>query len=61
MIQLGIGDFVIKNKIKKLPKLCSPGTNHYSWPKSATVLGIGDSNIIAIPVDGKARQDLTGR
>lgn len=38
--------------------LCS-ATRHYSWPKGAAILGIGASNMISIPVDKKARMDLT--
>ncbi len=33
-----------------------PGTMHYSWPKGATLLGIGAANLIPVPVDLDARQ-----
>ena len=43
------------------PCVIAPGTNHYSWPKSATTLGLGDQNIIHVTVDGYARQNLEGK
>ena len=34
--------------------MCS-ATRHYSWPKNAAILGIGDDNMLNIPVDLNAR------
>jgi vitellogenic carboxypeptidase-like protein len=34
-----------------------PVTNHYSWPKSATVLGLGQDSVIGIPVDENCRMN----
>lgn len=43
----------------KSPVMCSPGTNHYSWPKGATILGMGDNNVLPVNVDKNARQDVS--
>lgn len=37
--------------------MCS-GTRHYSWPKNAAILGIGQNNMWNIAVDVNARMDL---
>jgi glutamate/tyrosine decarboxylase-like PLP-dependent enzyme len=34
-----------------------PVTRHYSWPKAATLLGLGDASLRPIPVDFDARMD----
>lgn len=39
-------------------KVIVPATNHYSWPKSATLLGIGQDGIICIPVDEECKMDM---
>jgi len=67
-VQLGLPEFYKRHNIgepsekdstvKTYPRVYSPGTKHYSWPKSSTVLGIGDVNNIQITVDSKARQDM---
>ena len=51
----------IDHKVKTYPRVFSPGTNHYSWPKASTILGIGDVNNIHIQVDSKARQDTESK
>ena len=33
-------------------------TNHYSWPKSCALLGIGSKNMIGVRVDNSAALDL---
>jgi|GEM_PF-195697 len=35
-----------------------PATNHYSWPKSGTVLGLGQDSVVGIPVDNNCRMDI---
>ena len=55
-----IGEPSVKDeKVKTYPRVFSPATNHYSWPKASSLLGIGDVNNIHIQVDRKARQDIT--
>lgn len=54
----GIFSFLQKHTIKS-PRLFVPATCHYSWPKAATVLGLGEENLKLINVDEKARQDMT--
>jgi glutamate/tyrosine decarboxylase-like PLP-dependent enzyme len=41
-----------------LPIVIAPVTRHYSWPKAATLLGLGDASLRPIPVDLDARMDL---
>ena len=70
-MQLGLPEFYRRHQlgepsakdttVRTYPRVFSPGTNHYSWPKASTVLGIGDSNIIHIQVDSKARQDIESK
>lgn len=50
-----------RHNIRNSPLIISPGTNHYSWPKGATLLGIGQSNVIAVHVDRDARQNVVGK
>jgi glutamate/tyrosine decarboxylase-like PLP-dependent enzyme len=40
------------------PVFTVPGSKHYSFPKAAAVLGLGAANMINIPVDLDARQDM---
>lgn len=37
--------------IQKLGKVFIPQTMHYSWPKSIDVTGIGEDNLVSVPVD----------
>lgn len=39
-------------------KVFVPVTNHYSWPKSGTILGLGQNSIIGIPVDDNCRMNV---
>lgn len=44
--------------IKQAPvSLCS-STRHYSWPKGAAILGIGQNNMISVFVDKNARMEI---
>jgi glutamate/tyrosine decarboxylase-like PLP-dependent enzyme len=40
------------------PVLIAPATRHYSWPKAATLLGLGQNGLRGIHVDLQARMDL---
>ncbi|KAL1708932.1 pyridoxal phosphate-dependent transferase [Schizophyllum commune] len=42
-------------KIKDAPQYLITSTKHYSWPKSAALVGIGSENCVRIPVDFDAR------
>jgi vitellogenic carboxypeptidase-like protein len=53
----GIFNFLQKHSINS-PRLFVPATCHYSWPKAATVLGLGEDNLIHINVTATARQDM---
>lgn len=44
--------------IKHVPTIFVPATMHYSWPKSAAILGIGKNEIEGIQVDERARMDV---
>ncbi len=41
------------------PTLITPATRHYSWPKAATLLGLGQNGLRGILVDLQARMDLS--
>lgn len=41
------------------PVVMSPSTNHYSWPKGAAILGIGQNNVEKVHVDEYARMDVS--
>ncbi len=40
------------------PVLLAPATGHYSWPKAATLLGLGQNAVLTQRVDMDARLDL---
>ncbi|KAJ6487082.1 PLP-dependent transferase [Mycena vitilis] len=40
------------------PQYFVSSTKHYSWPKSAALLGIGSENCVNVPVDNDARVDV---
>lgn len=40
------------------PAVLGPATMHYSWPKAAALLGIGQQNVIDVPVDLYARTSV---
>ena len=42
------------------PVFLAPATGHYSWPKAATVLGLGGNALLVQRVDQDARLDLDG-
>eukprot|EP00795_Rhopilema_esculentum_P016561 gene16561-7984_t len=56
-VSLGLFDFLKLNGINS-PVIISPATNHYSWPKAVTLLGLGRANLIQVPVDNNGRQNL---
>jgi len=56
---LGIADFTRQFLAQvPYPVIFVPGTKHYSFPKAAAVLGIGARNLIDVPVDLDARQNI---
>lgn len=40
------------------PVVLAPATAHYSWPKSAALIGLGTSAVKSIKVDHEARMDM---
>ncbi|KAL1690592.1 pyridoxal phosphate-dependent transferase [Schizophyllum commune] len=54
----GIEELIRKYDISAPPQYLISNTKHYSWPKSAALVGIGSSNTIPIPVDADARIDI---
>lgn len=46
------------DKKVKSPVVLVSGTRHYSFPKAISLLGLGQGNLIDIPVNKKARIDL---
>lgn len=57
---LGIQGFSRRflDELEYPPVFFVPGTKHYSFPKAASILGIGASNMIDVPVDLDARMDV---
>jgi glutamate/tyrosine decarboxylase-like PLP-dependent enzyme len=47
-----------KDEMKHHPVAFTPVTKHYSWPKSAAILGIGANNVLGVRVDVDGRMDL---
>ncbi|MBO0222578.1 tyrosine decarboxylase, partial [Vibrio parahaemolyticus] len=41
----------------KLGKLLVPQSKHYSWMKAMDILGLGQQNIVQLPVDASYRTD----
>ncbi len=44
--------------VQESPVLLAPATSHYSWPKAATLLGLGQNAVSIQRVDRDARLDL---
>ena len=44
--------------VQESPVLLAPATSHYSWPKAATILGLGQNAVSIQRVDRDARLDL---
>ena len=44
--------------VRELPALLAPATSHYSWPKAATLLGLGQNAVLVQRVTRDARLDL---
>lgn len=45
-------------EVPEHPAALAPVTKHYSWPKAASVLGIGASNILDVQVDVDCRMEV---
>lgn len=54
---VGLADFLKTHSINS-PKIIVSATKHYSWPKAATLLGIGQNNVINVEVDDTCRMDI---
>jgi glutamate/tyrosine decarboxylase-like PLP-dependent enzyme len=44
----------------RTPAVMVPATRHYSWPKAAALLGLGQNNVRKIPVDLQGRMSVAG-
>jgi glutamate/tyrosine decarboxylase-like PLP-dependent enzyme len=51
-------EYILKRGLEHLPIMTAPVTNHYSWPKSAAVLGLGTNQLRSVRVDLEARQEI---
>ena len=49
-----------KQELKNSPVFFCPGTCHYSYPKAATILGLGDQRVIPLEVDRNCRVNMGG-
>ncbi|MDP9104851.1 MAG: pyridoxal-dependent decarboxylase [Candidatus Eremiobacteraeota bacterium] len=57
---LGLVDFYgrLMHDVPKAPVVLVPSTRHYSWPKAATLLGLGSGNLRSVGVDFRARMSV---
>jgi glutamate/tyrosine decarboxylase-like PLP-dependent enzyme len=58
---LGLAEFqsrFLAADVPDLPVIIVPATAHYSWPKSAALLGLGFTHLWKVPVDLDGRMDL---
>jgi glutamate/tyrosine decarboxylase-like PLP-dependent enzyme len=55
---LGFDDFQEYVPGIPAPVLLGPATKHYSWPKNASLTGIGKQNFIDVEIDENARMDM---
>lgn len=57
---LGFPEFLATHALQGIgaPVVLAPATMHYSWPKGATLLGMGRSGLLPVAVDRDARMDL---
>ncbi len=53
----GIAYYAIKYPDIKEPRILVPATKHYSWPKAATILGLGRDCVKGVAVDEHCRMD----
>ncbi len=53
----GIAYYAVKYPEIKEPIILVPATKHYSWPKAATILGLGKDCVKGIAVDEHCRMD----
>ncbi|KAL4238903.1 hypothetical protein ACF0H5_003610 [Mactra antiquata] len=58
LASLGWYDFMKMYGLENTPVILAPKSMHYSWPKAAILLGIGQQNIIGIEFDKNARMDI---
>jgi vitellogenic carboxypeptidase-like protein len=54
----GIAYYCAKYPMLAKIKVIAPATYHYSWPKAAAILGLGQDNLIGIKVDQFCRMDM---
>ena len=55
---VGLGEFMKIHGMSKTPVVITPASNHYSWPKGMTLLGLGDKNLLHTAVEVTGRQSI---
>jgi len=57
---IGMVDFYRRfmAEVPYAPVAFAPATRHYSWPKAAALLGLGQNNLLGVHVDLQARMQL---
>ncbi|KAI6653662.1 glutamic acid decarboxylase [Oopsacas minuta] len=56
---LGYIEFAQKHGIiMRSPKVIVPASRHYSWPKGATLLGLGENSVLGVKVNEYCRMDM---
>ena len=55
---VGLLEYARKYPELRNAKIFVPATKHYSWPKAGTLIGLGQDNIVGIPVDENCRMRM---
>ena len=61
IVSLGLPGILNEYKIDHVPVYTAPASNHYSWPKAGTILGLGSNALHPIQLDTNFRQDVVCR
>ena len=56
---IGLAEFMKVNKLDHAGVVVAPASNHYSWPKGLTLLGLGGANLRGVELDEYGRQSMT--
>ncbi|XP_060079461.1 L-tyrosine decarboxylase-like [Ylistrum balloti] len=54
----GLVNFYEMHDLKTAPMIIASPSNHFSWGKAATLLGIGGCNLMSVAPDRRARMDI---
>lgn len=61
LAKLGFCHFFERHGLETQGVICIAASNHYSWFKGASLLGLGSDCLQLIPCDEYLRMDMTGK